>query len=618
MLPAAATTRCSIALTAALLALSCSRQGTEVPGAWKVIDLWREPATVTGSGAPDEPAVRGTVVTPRARQVMAVQHRGSDQLSWFLELGAEPFISFRPNAVGGRCDFEILAGEPGSPPRSVYMESHDPRDLPEAEERGDTLEEMVDVDLSSFADSSIKLVFRVAEPSRSTCRLAQWASPTVTSRGSYRRAGAGERPNVILIAADTLRTDALGTWGRAPSVTPNLDRLAARSDVWLQAFTSSNITNPSFGSLMTGLYVKSHGVYNLKTPMPDSTATLAELLRREGYATAAVVSVRHLADFSGLRQGFDRFRGPPGQFFAETAVNLAIRQLQEIDEPFFLWLHLFDPHTPQNPPAPFHLGYRPEGIGGLRPVSQWLPFREPGPRPFDVQRGEPRLLGHADLYPGEVSYLDWQLGRLLDFLESRQLLDDSLLIFVSDHGENLGEHNIYYNRVGFYDQVVHVPLLIRWPRQRRGTEQPMLVQHFDIFPTILRFLGIEAPPNDGIDLREATRSGRGRSAVFANHANDNGEMVRSRDFKYYYNRVPYRALGVEPPGALLYPRGGYLFDLTADPREQHNLAGSGRSQESSLAAALERWRAGTPAERPASIELGAEDRERLEALGYVP
>ncbi len=602
-------------LAAAALALSCGPAGVEVPDAWQVIDLWQEPATVTGSG-PGKLAPKSAVVTLRGRRVMAVQQRAGDRLSWRLELGAEPTLAFRPNAVGGRCDFEVTVRGRGGDPRSVYLGSHLPRELPETEERGDTLGERVDVDLSAFAGRSVELAFSVAEPSRPTCETAQWASPTVASRGGVRRPVPDERPNVILIAADTLRTDALGTWGRTPSVTPNLDRLAAQSDVWLRAFASCNSTNPSFASLMTGLYVKSHGVFNLKTPLPDDMTTLAELLQAEGYATSAVLSVRHLAASSGLRQGFDRFEGPRGQFFAETAVNLAIQQLQDAPEPFFLWLHLFDPHTPQNPPAPFHAGYRPVGTG-LGPAGEWTPFRQPGPRAYDALRSEPRLLGHADLYPGEVSYLDWQLGRLLDFLDSRRLLADSLLIFVADHGENLGEHDIYFNHVGLFDTTVHVPLLIRWPGQRQGSEQRALVQHFDVFPTILSFLGIEPPPNDGIDLRQAAHSGRGRRAVFANHANDHGEMVRTESHKYYRNRAPYRARGVEPPAPLLHPRGAYFYDLAADPREQHNLAGSDRQRESSLAAVLDRWLASGRGQRPPALELNAEERAQLEALGYV-
>ncbi len=607
---------CRIALAAAV-ALSCSPPGGDDAGAWQVVDLWRQPATVTGaSGSDDAAAARGAVVTLRARQVKAVEHRSGDQLSWRLELGSEPVLSFRPNAIGGRCDFEVLARRPGGGLRSVYRGNHEPRDRPEAEERGDPLGDQVDVDLSRFAGRSVELVFRVAEASQSTCERAQWASPTVASLGGARRSG-GERPNVILIAADTLRADALGTWGRTPSVTPNLDRLAAGSDVWLRAYASCNSTNPSFASLMTGLYVKNHGIFNLKTPLPEGMTTLAELLQAEGYATSAVLSVRHLARFSGLGQGFDQFRGPPGQFFAETAVNLAIQQLQELSEPFFLWLHLFDPHTPQNPPAPFHLGYRPAATFGLRPVGEWTPFREPGPRPFDFSGKQPRLLGHADLYPGEVSYLDWQLGRLLDFLDSRELLDDTLLVFVADHGESLGEHNIYFNHVGLFDQTVHVPLMIRWPGQTEGAEHRMLVQHFDVFPTILRYLGIEPPPNDGIDLRAAVEQGRGRPAAFANHANDRGEMVRTRKYKYYRNRVHYHARGVAQPAPLLHPRGDYFFDLAADPREQQNLAGSGHPQESALAAALDRWLASGQAESREALDLDPADLAQLEALGYV-
>ncbi len=601
-------------LCLAVLALTCARSGSEVRDVWNVVDLWRQGPTVKGSILRGDPA-RAAVVTLRGRQVRAVQHRSVERLSWRLDLGAEAFLSFRPNAVGGTCVFEVLVREPGGSARSVYRQAHDPRDIADAEEKGDNLDERVEVDLSPFAGRPVELSFRAA--AESTCGEAQWISPTVASRGSYIRSRTDERPNVLLIAADTLRVDALGAWGRTPSVTPNLDRLAAESDVWLRAFASCNSTNPSFASLMTGTYVKNHGVFNLKTPLPDSVTTLAELLADAGYATSAVLSVRHLAKHSGLRQGFDQFVGPPGQFFAETAVNLAMQQLQELEEPFFLWLHLFDPHTPQNPPAPFHLGMRPDGIQGLGPVAGWTPFREVGPRPFDTERKEPKLLGHADLYPGEVSYLDWQVGRLLAFLDSRQLADDTLLVFVADHGDNLGENDIYFNHVGLFDQTVHVPLMIRWPGQRQGAEHRMLVQHFDIFPTILRFLGLEPPANDGIDLRQAAQSGRGRRAVFANHAGDHGEMVRTEQYKYYFNRAPYRALGGESPAPLLHPRGAYFYDLAADPREQHNQAGSGRPREKSLAALLKRWRASEAGERPEALELDAEEIERLEALGYA-
>ncbi len=601
---------------AAVLALSCDRSGTEVPGAWQIVDLWREGAKLNQVSQGDAPPSRTSLITVRGRRVTAVQHRAGDQLSWRVELGSEPSFSFRPNAVGGRCDFEVLVREPGRRLRPVYQGSHEPRDVSAPEERGDTLDERIDVDLAAFAGESIELVLAVAQDSEN-CELAQWASPIVTSRGTVRRKPDSERPNIILITADTLRTDALGAWGRTPSVTPNLDRLAGRSDVWLRTFASCNSTNPSFASLMTGLYVKSHGVFNLKTPLPESHETLAELLQDAGYDTSAVVSVRHLAENSGLRQGFDRFRGPAGQYFAETAVNLALHQLQELDEPFFHWLHLFDPHTPQNPPAPFDTGYRPSGTEDLGPVDEWLPFREPGPRPYDPDRSEPKLLGHADLYPGEVSYLDWQVGRLLAFLESRDQLEDSLLIFVADHGENLGEHGIYFNHVGLFDLTVQVPLIIKWPGQQEGREHEMLVQHFDIFPTLLSFLGLEPPPNDGIDLQQAAQRGRGRRAVFANHANDHGEMVRTETHKYYFNRAPYRALGVEPPAPLLHPRGAYLFDLTADPQELNNLAGKGRPQERSMAEILERWLATGRGETPPALEISAEERERLEALGYV-
>jgi arylsulfatase A-like enzyme len=462
---------------------------------------------------------------------------------------------------------------------------------------------------------------------------ALWGSPAVYSRrvpaaapapGADGPIGEGAAPavpptaraNVLLLGLDTLRADALGPWGRSPSLSPEIDRLAAASDVWLDAFATFNVTNPSFASILTGLYGKNHGVYDLSTPLPRAHTTLPELLRRKGYDTLAVIAARHLGDHnSGLGQGFQEVTLAGEHFAAELAVDMAmdwIASPEREGRPWLAWVHLFDPHTPHTPPRPYALGSRPAAPYGLGPVAAWTPFRTPGPRAFD----DPVLGGQRDLYDGEVAYLDRQVGRLLGFLGSRELLERTIVVLVADHGESLGEHGILYRHVGLHETTTHVPLMIRWPagveaggepqgRRRRG-----LVQTIDLFPTLLAAVGLPVPPQDGEDLRELTAPGRrGRRAVFAEHAARLGVMVRTPEHKLILSEGNQR----------FFPDGPALYDLRADPREERSLAGRGLAAERELGELLRRWLAARrrpPAEaRPRALD--EEERRRLEALGYL-
>jgi arylsulfatase len=273
--------------------------------------------------------------------------------------------------------------------------------------------------------------------------------------------------------------------------------------------------------------------------------------------------------------------------------------------PFFIWLHLFDPHTPHTPPEPYALGFRPASAMGLAPVRAWIPFRQPAPRGFT----EPVLGADRDLYYGEVAYLDRQIGRLLDFLDSRGLLEDTVVAVVADHGENLGEHGIRFRHLGLFDTTTHVPLMIRWPgRAPVGRRIEGLVQTIDLFPTLLAAVGLKAPPQDGVDLRELTGKGhQGRRAVFSEHAGRLGVSVRTRDYRYGLNQGNQRFL----------PDGPYLYDLRADPGETRNLAGRGLAAEKELNGLLLRWLADRrrgPSPQPR--DLTEEEEQKLKALGY--
>jgi arylsulfatase len=546
-----------------------------------------------------------------AGQVRALRQRAASRVRWTLEPGREAYFSFVPlgSEMGCPCTYVVSAREAGA--NAVELHRSPARPVAVLAPRA------VEIDLSRYAGRRIDLLLQVDGPGErlrgQPAPSALWGSPAVYSRkpAAVRTPERdGSRPNILLLGFDTLRADALGAWGRNPSLTPSLDRLAAESDIWLDAYSTFNVTNPSFVSILTGLYGKNHGVYDLRTPLPPSHTTLAELLSGAGYDTLAFIAASHLGDHnSGLGQGFGRVERSTEHFAAELPVDEAMDWIagrSGSPKPFFIWLHLFDPHTPHTPPDPFALGLRPASPAGLGPVREWIPFRETGPRTFD----EPILGGHRDLYDGEVAYLDRQVGRLLAFLESRGLLEDTLIAVVADHGENLGDHGILYRHAGLWDTTTHVPLMIRWPgRAREGRRIPGLVQTIDLFPTLVAAAGLEAPPQDGIDLRELTGPGRnGRRVVFAEHADRLGLMARTPHHKYIFSQG----------NTLFLPDGAYLYDLKTDPREEKNLAGRGLPAEERMQDLLTRWLADRKRRGPdpKARELTDEERARLKALGY--
>jgi arylsulfatase len=631
VLTSPAVRRLPLLLLAGLLIPACRPR--ESAAAWDRVDLWAVSPTVESTpvelkeavfrrisylGAAEVrdmrfvPAQQLAVFPKRAAgQVKALEQRASTLVRWILEPGRDAYFSFVPlgTANGCPCSYRVGLREEGK----IKLLAEVPAETP-----GPIAPAAVEVDLSPYAGHKIDLLLNVdgsaAHAPDQPVPSALWGSPAVYSRRSLpaaKQGSAGDRPNILLIGIDTLRAEALGAWGKDPSPTPSLDRLAGESDVWPDAYTVFNVTNPSFISMMTGLYGKNHGVYDLKTPLPPSHITLAKRLSVAGYDTLALISASHLGDHnSGLGQGFAEVHTATEQSAAEMNVDATMDWLaahSQRTKPFFLWLHLFDPHTPHTPPEPYALGFRPAEAMGLAPVRAWIPFRPPGPRGFTEQ-----VLGaDRDLYYGEVAYLDRQVGRLMDFLASRDLLRNTVVAVVADHGENLGEHGIRFRHVGLFDTTTHVPLMIRWPdrRERQGHRFPGLVQTIDLYPTLLAAAGLKADRVDGQDLRELTGNGRaGRRAVFSEHAGRLGVSVRTADYRY----------GLNQGNAPFIPDGPVLYDLKADPQETQNLAGRGLPVEKELNGLLLRWLADRrKGPTPQSRDLTEEEVQRLKALGYA-
>jgi arylsulfatase A-like enzyme len=619
------------AILVALFLAACQPRSDAREDAWERLDLWRLNPAVEATPSEWRKAVlrqisylgaeevRDLRFVPAQQlihfpkrpsgQVKALEQRASSRLRWTIEPGRDAYMSFIPLGTTNGCACTYWVGvRQGDQLDKLYRV--------DAEPVGPIAPAAVEVDLSPYAGKRIDLLVQIdgsaAHAPGQPIPSVLWGSPAVYSRKTLdaaRRDDEEAKPNVLLIGFDTLRADALGAWGRSPSLTPSLDRLAEQSDVWLEAFSNFNVTNPSFASIFTGLYGKNHGVYDLRTPLTRDHTTLAELLSGAGYDTLALISARHLGDHnSGLGQGFAEVSTASEHYAAEMPVDMTMDWLAARagrPRPFFVWLHLFDPHTPHTPPQPFALGFRPAAAVGLTPPGAWAPFRQPAPRAF----AEPVLGGDRQLYDGEVAYLDRQVGRLMDFLESRGLLENTVVAVVADHGENLGEHGIRFRHVGLFDTTTHVPLMIRWPgRQREGRRIEGLVETIDLFPTLLAAAGVKAPRHDATDLRELTGEGRqGRRAVFSEHAGKQAISVRTREYRYGRNEGNDRFL----------PPGPYLYDLKADPAEVQNLAGRGLPVEKELNDLLLRWLAERrKSTDPRSRELTEEEEQRLRALGY--
>lgn len=385
-----------------------------------------------------------------------------------------------------------------------------------------------------------------------------------------------EYPNVILITVDTLRADHLSCYGYPRDTSPSIDQLAEDSLVLDNAVTPSPSTGPSVASMMTSSYPYQHGVVHNFYQLHDQNLTVAETLQQNSYVTAAFVSNYVLVgDLSNLHQGFDVFddylseRELNRDVYERSAtgtVNMASAWLQNIEsDPFFLWLHLMDPHGPYTPPPPFDHEFMgtPELLQReLIPDYQFLGSLD---RAFYVDR-----------YDGEIAYCDQQIGRFLDTLRSLGLYDDALVVLHADHGESLGEHGRYFEHgVDVFEPCLRIPMLVKLPRELAvrsawPSRSDVLVSVMDIAPTILDVAGVSRPSHYvGRSLRAILDGGglADRHVFVEAHLPDpqGGQLigVRTSDRKLVVRTESRRDLTVLSEG---------YYVLSADPREERDVS----------------------------------------------
>lgn len=421
---------------------------------------------------------------------------------------------------------------------------------------------------------------------------------------------------MVLLTIDTWRGDHFGAERAGEPLTPALGRFAGGGVTFTRAYSVGNETSPGTAGILTGLLPRRSGVVANVHVLPAGVPTLATRLRAEGFATAGVVSNPVLGPGMGFDQGFDSYEMvPPADRIkarGDAVTDAALRRLDAMpeDRRLFLWVHYLDPHGPYLPPG---------SAAGRFPVEAFGPPREVPLLPADEHSGLGGVPGYQQRglspvprdardyvarYAGEVRFMDGEVGRFLDGLAARGMLDSSVVVVTSDHGEAMvDEHGFYFSHAnGLTEDQLHVPLVVRCPACPAGKSVEEPVSTVDVVPTVLARLGLPLPGDgemDGGDLLDPGDEGA-RRPVYSQSPRQ--LALRDGDWKVVWKR---RA---DP----------LLYRVTDDPGELRDLARRHPERLAALVARLRQIRALPVLAHPTVRDETPEaTREQLKALGYL-
>jgi len=479
-----------------------------------------------------------------------------------------------------------------------------------------------------------------------------------------------QRPNIALIVLDTLRRDRLSCYGNENDLTPNLDRFAQQSTVYERAVANSPWTLPSHAAMFTGKYPSRHGATQLTPFLEKEHTTLAQILKSEGYETACYTCNSWITQYTGLNRGFAHYKNffgalPDADFLSGVwkkimnsrfrsfgdklvswgneiyeaminkennkqwtpeAIASSLKFLEGRNEPYFLFINLMDPHMPYKPPKEYWQDF----MGDLRPQDICQNSKEFNAGVKEIDEKELSLL--KQLYDAEVSYMDSQLDRLLDELQG----SNTLLIITSDHGENLGEHQLLGHEFCIYDTLLQVPLLINYPEtgtsstfsdQQRVKSQVELKQ---LFPTILDVADVNSnnySPSAASSLLSNAHNGRG-APVYSEYFHPKIELTQLRrinpdftDPEVETNLKAVRSDGWKYVWHEHEQASDKLFNVREDPQERENLLQQYPDRAQKLRQLLaDRFNSANLAAKDADQVLDSMDQAvkgRLEELGYL-
>lgn len=435
-----------------------------------------------------------------------------------------------------------------------------------------------------------------------------------------------ERPrSAVLILVDTLRADRLGCYGNPLDLTPQIDAFCAQSVRFDQAFSHAPWTLPSTASIFTSRHPAQHGAggrLGAFSVLDRSVITLAEVMRDAGFSTAVIVNVLFLGTEFGMTQGFDvvnQFIPKDNRSIrtADRTTSEALAWLAEHrDKPFFLVVHYFDPHLVYDPPQPFRSRYAdPQDaeagdfvFGTIRDV---VDFRN-GKKDLDQSTVE-RL---ERLYNGEVAFVDAEIGRLLRGMEDLKLTQNTAIALTGDHGEEFWDHGGFEHGHTHFDELLHIPLLIRAPWLSRAdgdeiaTPQRVdsVVRHVDLAPTLCDLLAVDWPSSFQGDSLVPLMLGMSEpDRPVLSQGNFWGDPIQA--WRNHGKKIiVYQGSGTD-----------LMFDVNQDPLEQHNLVESHGQLHDQMSAELEAVQDALRSGRPtaSSPELTDDQLEQLKALGYI-
>jgi arylsulfatase A-like enzyme len=493
-----------------------------------------------------------------------------------------------------------------------------------------------EVSLASYAGRSVEIVLHT-EPSAAGEDFdddrAYWIAPSiyVERDAEARRA----EPNIFLVTVDTLRADHLRCYGYPRDTSPAIDRFAAHSILFENAFTTIPRTTPALASMVTGLYPRRHGLMTLLDRLDDSQRTIAEVLKERGYDTAAFVT-HNVSRVTGLQQGFDTYAdhyrvlvNDPASGAEQVARGALDWVSEHAGRKMFVWLHVWDPHFRYQAPPPYERWFDSAYADTFDLYERLDRDAISLGQVFFRNDLTPRQLEHAIArYDGEIRYTDEIVGQFLDALRNLGLYDDSLVVFTADHGESLGEHGYFFEHGEYlYDGTLRIPLIAKFPSGRISNQRiPGKVMIQDVAPTILAAAGGALPDSDGQDL-----------ALFLDGKREAHPVTFAETDRSFYPENPRRPLRGLAGNWKSIRSGRWkliqiptrdgptfeLYDTTADPAETKNLYDQQRAEAEPLAKELDAWLASFESRRGPATNQSEETKldnaaaERLRALGYM-
>ena len=433
-------------------------------------------------------------------------------------------------------------------------------------------------------------------------------------------AGCGKKPNIVIVLVDTLRADTVGAYGYSRKVTPHIDELAKKSVIFKNAHAAASWTVPSVTSLFTGVYPWSHGVIyaeigdrTIKTQqkLSDKFVTLAESFKQRGYATFCISANYHLHEQYGLAQGFDYdkvfYFSDREQVDGQVRLWLPeIKKLQQRGKPYLFYVHYFDPHLPYKYVEPFTAQVNSQIT--IEDATRWGAIDLNSTKQREDYLADPakmRLI--RDLYDGEVAAADDSVGKLLAQLPD---LDNTLVVFISDHGEAFGEHQNFSHGGDLYTETLRVPLMVKLPKNAHaGLVVQDQVSLIDLYPTLMKLVGGEKPKYlAGVDLAPLWSGGQLASRMLF--------AMTQRSSKYVW----FGAIG--PQYKLLYHDSANryeLYDMEEDLHELNNVLASQRDIAKEYRQILAKERRTPLLYNPGVVGAPMSDelRKTLRTLGYL-